>query len=724
MNIFLLNCYFLFVNSFIPNWNFSSTSEDIFKNSSTYTQEITKNWGDCKITLKKVFKKENNIISQVNLISFFPLEDIIVYFDDIESFYHLNNNNYICPKGSNHFSIIENNNIREIKTNLLNKSKWELKCYFQPFQNSIFIFYLQTETICKFNVGDYDFIKCLNMNKITFDFFWTIDKINDNDEYIMIALQSDNIEINLNKILVTIRYNDFSFNTINSLKSFNISNFTDGTFLNINNDYKNYLCYWLTYNTSFYNSSYTLNYISISHFRDENNIVNNGNLFNYNININYIVFIRNTHLAYFKGEVEEFNFNTLKYRNVTYYGIINIKNNQIIYNTNEKIYEIKIFSSNEILLRTSSSFFKICSFAKDQYNNCINECPLNQELILDTEKFNYCGNKIGNYCNNYILKPYDICVQSCDETIYFVQDNYTCILCQDLYPNKPYKIYGVNQCFENKPENTFIFYEKLNILKYCHQTCKTCSGEEENECLSCDIGYIFKEGKCLKCFETCNECKEQSFNIKEQKCISCKYPNQLLQEDKGNCLDNCLDGYYEDNKICRKCHSNCLTCNHSYSEENYQCTSCKDNQLLEYDTKKCINKCDISYYEKSKMCFKCNSNCKSCSRESENNNNYCISCNENSTFRYLVNSTQFGFNCVKSCPNGTILKEDINQCITYENHEVTPNFVFIWGFLIIIMFFFLICCVMYFVFQCQYPKNDHLEDGIMIKKDINQLIEF
>ena len=31
---------------------------------------------------------------------------------------------------------------------------------------------------------------------------------------------------------------------------------------------------------------------------------------------------------------------------------------------------------------------------------------------------------------------------------------------------------------------------------------------------------------------------------------------------------------------------------------------------------------------------------------------------------------------------------------------------------------------MFFVFQCQYPKNDHLEDGIMIKKDINQLIEF
>ena len=51
---------------------------------------------------------------------------------------------------------------------------------------------------------------------------WSIEKINDNDEYIMIALQSDNIEINLNKILVTIRYNDFSFNTINSLKSFNI----------------------------------------------------------------------------------------------------------------------------------------------------------------------------------------------------------------------------------------------------------------------------------------------------------------------------------------------------------------------------------------------------------------------------------------------------------------------------------------------------------------------
>ncbi len=57
------------------------------------------------------------------------------------------------------------------------------------------------------------------------------------------------------------------------------------------------------------------------------------------------------------------------------------------------------------------------------------------------------------------------------------------------------------------------------------------------------------------------------------------------------------------------------------------------------------------------LCFKCNLNCKSCSRNSVNDNNYCTSCKENSIFKFLVNSTQFGSNCVEKYLDGAGLDE-------------------------------------------------------------------
>ena len=201
------------------------------------------------------------------------------------------------------------------------------------------------------------------------------------------------------------------------------------------------------------------------------------------------------------------------------------------------------------------------------------------------------------------------------------------------------------------------------------------------------------------------------FRDDSQNCISCK-ENFLFQEDKKNCVDKCLDGYYEENKYCKNCNSSCLTCNKGFSDNSPHCTSCKNNKTLINDTKECNETCDITYYknETENKCYKCNSNCKSCSEGSKNGNNYCLSCNENSTYKYLVNAKGFDKNCVEKCPNSTILNQTINQCIIKENKEEEDYYFY--KIIFIILTIILIAAIIISIY-CIYNAKDSNDNDII-----------
>ena len=65
-----------------------------------------------------------------------------------------------------------------------------------------------------------------------------------------------------------------------------------------------------------------------------------------------------------------------------------------------------------------------------------------------------------------------------------------------------------------------------------------------------------------------------------------------------NCVDNCPEGFYHDNKNCLKCHDNCQACSRGVEKsngvENQNCDSCKNDLYLikvnGYD-KNCTNEC-------------------------------------------------------------------------------------------------------------------------------------
>ena len=106
-----------------------------------------------------------------------------------------------------------------------------------------------------------------------------------------------------------------------------------------------------------------------------------------------------------------------------------------------------------------------------------------------------------------------------------------------------------------------------------------------------------------------------SEDINDQKCTSCKNENHVLQE--GNCIEECTQGYYEEEKKCLKCSEFCKICQNS---EN--CEECHDGYYLDDENK----------------CKQCSDNCETCSNgPEENGNQNCITCNQNTSYKYLIN---------------------------------------------------------------------------------------
>ena len=121
------------------------------------------------------------------------------------------------------------------------------------------------------------------------------------------------------------------------------------------------------------------------------------------------------------------------------------------------------------------------------------------------------------------------------------------------------------------------------------------------------------------------------------------------------------------------CFNTCLACDYRGDEQRQNCISCYNDSLLQEDFGNCVNSCSIGYYKEDKFCKKCSDNCETCSNITENENNYCLSCNRKSKFKYLLNASNYGSNCVESCPKDTVLDEINYICIDNQNNDQNGN---------------------------------------------------
>ena len=130
--------------------------------------------------------------------------------------------------------------------------------------------------------------------------------------------------------------------------------------------------------------------------------------------------------------------------------------------------------------------------------------------------------------------------------------NHNCLVCKEnYYPH----LEEPNNCYNKEEASKYSrwnFDDINKVLYSCILLCKTCSGPNENNCLSC-----YKDN------------------------------NPFIYLDNGLCTANCSSGYYpklinESSNYyykCEKCYINCKTCFAEGNKDIMNCETCEDNQI-------------------------------------------------------------------------------------------------------------------------------------------------
>ncbi|EAS04209.2 zinc finger lsd1 subclass family protein, partial (macronuclear) [Tetrahymena thermophila SB210] len=224
-----------------------------------------------------------------------------------------------------------------------------------------------------------------------------------------------------------------------------------------------------------------------------------------------------------------------------------------------------------------------------------------------------------------------------------------------------------NQCSSDCPAHTFKLTQTFNnICQTCHSSCKTCDGATSNNCLSCEAPDLFYQKGSKTCSDTCQ--LNQFKNTSNQECTSCHTTcascsgpqnNQCLSCSgalflfENQCIPDCPENYFKNtlNNQCTLCHANCLTCNGSGSNN---CLSCSPSSLLDLSSHQCVSECSSNQYSDTilNQCKQCDSTCLTCDGSGINS---CLSCLGPNLF-YQADSKS----CVTICrPNQ--FQDAINQ---------------------------------------------------------------
>jgi len=210
--------------------------------------------------------------------------------------------------------------------------------------------------------------------------------------------------------------------------------------------------------------------------------------------------------------------------------------------------------------------------------------------------------------------------------------------------------------------------------------CKNCStnfllyDSGTKQCVSvCPDGYYNSSGFCSICqVSSCKQC-----NSSQSICNSC-LGNNILSFDKSTCSQSCSAGFVSDSKglNCLKCGDHCTTCANEVS--NLSCITPDQNFYLLAPSTAGIIQCPVGYYfDTNRLCIDCSSQCLNCSNSSN-----CTNCNVSAGF-YLdpttsqcvsVNNVQIGYYVDNT--TGLINKctlENCTSCVSQTQCDVCKN---------------------------------------------------
>ena len=450
-------------------------------------------------------------------------------------------------------------------------------------------------------------------------------------------------------------------------------------------------------------ASDTVNY-SLSNTNDLNNIATNGQKLSFPLNLkNEYIFNK---LTFINGK-PVCTYSVKDTTGDVYWGVADLEQQAVLYNSNAPMMEISpiVDSTNSnylFMVIQSNSYMLICP-----QGTSINSCTKCEEkLLLEPTYQNYCLSASENIshsenvnekgtviickeslvydedeqqcaeCEGYIMKPGDLCVEKCDDSIYAADESAntnTCTNCKGIE-----KYYDASQkiCVDTISDG---YYEKdptYGLIGQCESPCENCVlGNEGVECTSCvnDNEYTM-EGKCVtSCINASNDIYAKDEETKT--CKTCPSINENYVKELGT--EKCVDVndikyfYYHDktNGIIIKCNEGCNSCSQSTL-----CESCSDDlyQAPNFQTtQKCVSKCsdvDNKYGKyiiidtNTKKCINCYSD-KGMYRYEDDEECKVITGVEGKD--YIIINQQFGI--VLACP------EFCEECVKDDNGSAKCN---------------------------------------------------
>jgi len=263
---------------------------------------------------------------------------------------------------------------------------------------------------------------------------------------------------------------------------------------------------------------------------------------------------------------------------------------------------------------------------------------------------------------------YLICDVSCDGC---TLNSLNCKKCNQSNSDDSLKYYNLvtdtGACFLTSNTPTYYYFALSDkIFNQCDISCRTCN-KSASYCLTCNKNYYaiqlepskcvlncpektwknFIDKYCSPCHESCKNCLDSTVN-----CLECNDGYFPLEDNKKLCFKNCPPGYILDsvNKICKKCPSNCESCN-----LNSICLLCFSGYFLYIKDKQCYSRCEPGYYVNNtdRVCVQCVSPCIECFSSS-----FCSACIQDQFLNPLLTAN----NCATTCPDGYWANSSTAKC--------------------------------------------------------------
>lgn len=317
-------------------------------------------------------------------------------------------------------------------------------------------------------------------------------------------------------------------------------------------------------------------------------------------------------------------------------------------------------------------------------------CADNQVILATTPGSCRCPD--GEYAAEKSYLKCEACdsdCQTCDGP-----SNSDCLICQDI-DYSPSLTSGNCKCDLNQ----FEISKSPLECGLCHDSCLTCIGPTEYDCITCTDSSIVlgsQFGKCgcednqylvdndplvcAFCHSDCKTCDGPEYDD----CMTCTNPLISPNADIGYCV--CAAGEFANDKmplVCDSCDDSCSECSGpSYDD----CIVCKDLDYSPFVSPgRC--KCANNEYEISKLnlrCDLCHSSCATCVGPSQDD---CVTCVDSSIVlgsqygkcgceenEYLISSNVLMCDaCHSDCK--TCTGPDFDDCTMCFDLETTPSYV-------------------------------------------------